>query len=456
MHSRPQSIELSNGLPGLAPRGQFALRRAAVDNAGSRFRLTLSFIGLTVYLWVIHSSKAPIAAEAIGVGLFGLLLLPRPVILPPVLWWFGAFLIWSAIGWTQSEAPATTMEALLDHGKLWLIFLVAANVAHSRRDLTVLMITWLGIFALYPVRGTLFNIVSGISTQGRYSWNFIFSNPNDMAALILPILAISISVLQAPQSKWIRLSALAGTIILPFIIFATQSRGGILALATMALLILIQHRKKFRIFAVLFVAGGVIALLAPPEVWNRLSNLRNVTDTETIAQADEYGSAEQRYEIWKVGSAIARDHPIFGAGLGAYPEVHGSYAEFGNFNPTARGQRDTHSTYLNVLAETGLPGATLLMGMLLSVLISGRKMVRSLIRVDPVFSTQLRTLLIGLVAFMQACIFATMHHVAFLYLYLAVVATAIEIGRRTLLAAHPLRRLSAQRQSPESSLLIGV
>ncbi len=405
--------------------------------ADDRFQLTLSFAGLTVYLWVIHSAKAPIGAYAIATGLLGLLFLPRTIIIPQPLWWFAAFIAWATIGWSQSLYPGVTADQLVEFGKLWLIFLVAANVAHSRRDLTMLIIVWLGIFALYPVRGILFNVLIGSATQGRYAWNFIFRNPNDLATLTLPMLAMSIAILQSPQTRWIRLSALAGTIVLPFVIFATQSRGGILALATLALLILVQHRQKFRTFAIVFVAGGVIALLAPPQVWNRLADIKNVTSEETIGEADQWGSAEQRYEIWRVGRAIAKDHLLFGTGLGTYPKVHASYAQQSRFNPTARGERDSHSTYINVVAETGLIGGALLLGMLASIFISGRRVIREQTPNDPVLATQIRTLLVGLVAFLQACVFATMHHIAFLYLYLAVLATAIAVARRQLLPARP-------------------
>ena len=397
-----------------------------------RFRLTLPFAGLAVYLWVIHSARLPIASHAIALGLFGLLLQAQPLRVPAPLAWFGGFFLWALATAPAAHFPDDTWDKLVDFGKLWLVFLLACNVARTKRQLQVLMITWLGIFAFYPVRGTLFNFVFRIGEFGRYAWNFIFSNPNDLAALTLPILAMSIAVLQGEKVKkkfkeggWIRLSALAGVIVLPFIIVVTQSRGGILALFTMGLLVLVQYRKEARTFAVFVLVAGVIGLAAPSSVWTRLGGLSNVgDDSETAAQVDEEGSADQRLEIWRIAGGIIAENPVTGVGLGGYAKAHQQYALSSRYNSIARGTRDTHSIYLNVMAETGIVGFLLLMGMLITALWQGRAAARDLEARDPGAARQMKTLNIGLIAFMQAGIFASLHRVAFLYVYLAILATA--------------------------------
>ena len=419
-----------------------------------RFRLSLPFAGLAVYLWVIHSARLPIASHAIALGLFGLVLQAQPLRIPAPLAWFGGFFLWALATAPTAQFPGETWDKLVDFGKLWLVFLLAANVARTRRQLQVLMITWLGIFAFYPVRGTLFNFIFRIGEFGRYAWNFIFENPNDLAALTLPILAMSIAVLQGERVKkrfkeggWIRLSALAGVIVLPFVIVVTQSRGGILALFTMALLVLVQYRKQAKSFAVLVLVAGVIGLAAPSSVWTRLGGLSNVgDDSETAGQVDVEGSADQRLEIWKVAAAMIADNPVTGVGLGGYAKAHQQYALSSRFDQIARGTRDTHSIYLNVMAETGIVGFILLMGMLLTALWQGRCAVKDLETRDPGAAKQMQTLNIGLIAFMQAGIFASLHRVAFVYVYLAVLTTAIyALGSQTAL---PFRRAAAPPQPP--------
>lgn len=434
-----------------APAGTRAAGPTPLGGALERFRLTLPFAGLAVYLWVIHSYKLPIASYAIGLGLFGLLLQAQPLRLPAPLAWFGGFFLWSLATLPGSRFPATTWDSVVDFGKLWLVFLLTCNVARTRRQLHILMITWLGIFAFYPVRGTMFNFVFRIGEFGRYAWNFIFSNPNDLAALTLPILAMSIAVLQGEREKkklreggWIRLSALAGVMVLPALIFVTQSRGGILALLTMALLVLVQYRRQARSFAILVLVAGVVGVAAPSDVWTRLGGLFKAGDTETLAEVDVEGSADQRFEIWKVAGAIIADYPVAGVGLGGYPSVHREYALSSRFKPIAWGRRDTHSIYLNVLAETGIVGFLLLMGMMITALWQGWRAAKDMEIRDPGAAKQLWTLNIGLIAFMQSGLFASLHRVAFLYVYLGVLTTAI-------FALSTLQAPAAPRSPPKAA-----
>lgn len=390
--------------------------------------MSFALAGLLLYLWVIHYPILPLAQAGIIIGLIGVFFDARPMIVPVPLRWFGAFVLWSGLAIVHSAYPDIAQEGFVDYLKLWLICLLGVNVAHNRIELRTLTIAWLGLFAFYPVRGTLFNIAYGHSFFGRYAWNNIFENPNDLAALTLPMLALCIGLLQTERGKWIRRAAITGSFLLPIIIFFTQSRGGILALFLFGALVLLRNRRRGRMVVAVAAAAVLVAISVPTTVWSRLAGLKNVTDTENLRAVDEMGSAEQRYEIWKVARAIFRDHAILGTGPGTYPEMHRIYARGGQFLPTARGKRDTHSTYLNVLAEGGLVGFILFVGMLVSVFVAGWRMMRLARRHAPQVETQIYTLLAGLVAFLQASVFATTQHVVFLYLYIAIVCVYLRLA----------------------------
>ena len=422
-------------------------RVGLAQQAASAGAITLGMVAVGVYLWVIHSQKLPLSQAAIGVGLLALLIQREPVRVAPPLVWFGVFVAWSFMSAAASPYQDMALEGAWAYLKLWLIFLITANVAHTARQLRAFMIIWLGLFALYPVRGTLFNLLSGISTQNRYAWNFIFSNPNDLATLTLPMFAMSVALLPRERG-WTRTAALAGSVLLPAIIVATQSRGGIIAFAVMSLLLFREGREqkqtapslvpRRRRSKVAMLAVGVLAVVAissfaPKGVWKRLQGLRAATSTENLRAVDEEGSAEQRYEIWRVSWAISADHPLFGVGATVYPEVHEEYARSSRFKPTAAGLRDTHSSYFNTLAEGGIIGLFLLLGMLGSTLSGLRSAAAS--RTDD--AHLLRILGIGLIGFLLASVFATMQHVSFLYLYIALITIATRIV--TPQAANPVR-----------------
>jgi probable O-glycosylation ligase (exosortase A-associated) len=391
--------------------------------------LTLAGAGFVIYLWVIHSFKAPLGAAAIVLGLVGVGLQREKLRVPAPALWLGAFLLWAGVGYFTAQLPDITAQKIWEYLKIWLIFLLALNLAHTRSQLRWMMIAWLGIFALYPVRGILFNFVAGIQIQGRYAWNVIFANPNDFATLTLPVLAMSVAMLQAEKQRWVKYCALAGVIVLPLAIVITQSRGGILALLTFSALVLVQYRRRVgTIVLVLIVLAGVVQF-APPELSDRLTGLKEVTSEETIGEADPYGSAKQRYDIWRVARAIIKDHPVFGIGIGSYPEVHLRYARTGKFPGYVVQKRDTHSTYLHAAAETGLPGLGLFLGVVLATFIKGFRAASRLKTTDPVTARSVRTLLFGLIAFLQACLFASMEHLPHMYIYIAIIMTMIAVSQ---------------------------
>ena len=390
------------------------------QGAGRRRWLSMSLMGIGLYLFVIHSHKAPLAQVAIGIALVGLLLDARPLRVPPLLAWFGAWLLWGLLSLVWTAYPAVVWDKWLEYSKIWLIVFTAFNAIRTPVQLVGFTITWLGIYALYPVRGTLFNIAFGISVQGRFAWNFSFANYNDLAAYTLLMLALSVGMLRIANTKWVRQAALAGVFVLPVIIFATQSRGGILGIAIFGLLLLSGERSRFRMLATGVAVAGVVALAAPESVWERILNMKNLTSVETLGEADT--SAEQRYMIWQVAGQIIAAQPVQGVGLGAYPKAHGRVTSQDSRFAFARGERDTHSLYLNVLAETGVIGLAMIIGLLASVIAGYLRLERNLrsrhellpwLRV----ATALRA---GLIGFLVCALFGSLHKEPYLYLYLMV------------------------------------
>lgn len=388
---------------------------------------TVPLIGIALYLFVIHSYKLPIAGLAVGLALLGLYFEGRSLRVPPFLAWFGAWLLWGLLTMAWSDFPEEVWTLWIEFSKVWLIVLVAVNAIRTPAQLLAFAVTWLGMFALFPVRGTLFNIMFGYGTLGRYAWNFAFENPNDMAAYTLLLLALSVAVLRIAPARWVRTSALAGIFVLPVVMFATQSRGGILGLAVFTLLVFAGDRAKVKILAVGIGAVGLIVMTAPEGVWNRIRGMENLTSTATIADADEESSAEQRWTIWQVAFTAIGEHPIGGVGLGVYPKenariVRRMGGRQGNLG-LARGERDAHSIYLTVWSETGTVGLLLFLAMLGSVIRAGLRAER---RLKPLGGTNsdlqaLVALRAGLIGFLVAGAFGGLHREPHVYFMMTLI-----------------------------------
>lgn len=414
-----------------------AARAGAVIPVGMQ-QLTIPLFGLAIYLFCVHSFKLPIASVGIGIGVVGVLMNARDVTLPRPFLWMAAFLAWCAFGATTTQYPAVVGQTLLDYLKILLIFFVALNVSKTISQLGVFIGLWVLMFGLYPARGTYFNFLAGIGTFGRYGWNFSFANYNDLAAYAILVLALSAFMLASRFPKWVRTGALASTGGLALLIVITQSRGAFVGLIIAFGFMLIRSRSRSRLIRFGMLAALGIVLAAPGAVWDRFSRMKYLFNTDTIGEADS--SAEQRYVLLQIAATVARDNAVKGVGLGAYTEAHGQYAEERQEWGIGRGNRDAHNMYLNLIAETGVPGLLIFFGLLGSVLVRAMRMETLLRSQAPLEAEQLRILRFGLVAYLIAAIFGSFHRVSFLYLYLAILWSAAQLFEPLLVAAPTVGR----------------
>ena len=388
-------------------------------------QMTMTLFGLFIYLFCVHSFKLPLASLGIAIGVLGVMARPNEMTFPAPVLWFGTWLLWCTITGVTSPFPSAVNDSLIEYLKMFLIFFVAINAARTMSQLAIFIGTWVLLFGLYPVRGTYLNFLIGAGTFGRYAWNFTFANYNDLASYAILVLAMSAFLLAGRYDRWIRIAAFLGAGSLSLLIILTQSRGAFLGLSLGFLLMLLRSRSRAKILRFGALASLAVVLVAPGDVWERFSRMKYLSSTETIAEAD--GSADQRYTLLQVGYAIAKSNLVKGVGLGAYPNAHGIYAEERDEWRHGRGNRDTHNLYLNLVAETGIPGAFLFIGILTSTLLFAAKVERRLRITMHVEAEQLRILRFGLIAYLIAAIFGTFHRVSFLYLYLAVLWSAATI-----------------------------
>ncbi len=384
---------------------------------------SLALVSYLVYIFVITTYQLRIGDAAIGAALLGLLFLKGSVRIPAVLGLFGLFVLWCALGLATTRYPEVLREQLIDLGKLWLIFLVAVNAVRTRSQIRIFIVLFLLFFALYPARGTIFNYLWGYKVFGRAVWNFIYRNPNDLAAITLLQLSMAVGLLRTELAGWFRRGALAACLVLPLVIIFTQSRGVFLALAVVGAVAALKEVRKVKSILLLAAMAVVIALAAPSSVWQRFSGLAGLTDTENLREVDKEGSAEQRYQIWQVSWQIIADYPLTGTGFGTYPTVHAEYAAMRPDLRYAGGARDTHSTYLNLAATTGIPGLALFLAVVGAGLLHADRVRRRCHRLLPRASLQLLLLELGLVGFLLSGIFASYGKISFLYIHLALLYT---------------------------------
>jgi O-antigen ligase len=391
---------------------------------------SLVYIAFLAYIVVIISYKFRVGDIAVGAALLGTVLQKHRVRFSPILAWLGLLLAISALGFAQTDYPDAVWSATTDLVKLWLICFAGVNALRTRAQIRLFMIVVVGVFALFPARGTLFNyVLYSSSIFGRASWNYIYENPNDLAALTLLALSVAASILVGERKGWIKTGAFAAVFVLPIVILMTQSRGGVLALAAgLGLAAITQgHGRRSRGVGGIVILATIAALVAPSGVWSRLRGLSKVTSAETLREADTMGSAEARFGIWQVAFTIVAHHPIIGVGLGAYTHAHDDYSSGLDVVASAKGSKDTHSTYLNVAAETGVLGF-LSFALVLIAAVRPAERVRKLYREEhPAAAAQVLYLELGLLAFLVAGFFGSFAKLSFLYIHLVLIWSLAEV-----------------------------
>jgi O-antigen ligase len=389
---------------------------------------SVPFVGFLAYVMVVITYEFNIGSIAMGLALLALPFSKEKIRIPAPLVLFALFYAIAGVSRMGSTYAPFTVGDYSALGKFVLIVMVGYAVLNSPERIRFFFYYYLALFALYPLRGLLFNaFIYNSRTQGRVAWNHTFNNPNDAAILLLFPLGMTLAVLATARNAWLRRAALIGMGLLPLAIFVTQSRGAIVALALGAIVQFFRMKRgKLAMLGGLVLVSGVLYWFAPKDVWQRLLDLNEAVGSGNLKDANDSGSANQRREIWKVGWKVASENPAIGVGYGAYPYHHAINARGGVFDKTASGTRDAHSTYLTVLAETGIPGFLVFFAMVVVVMfktLSVQKLVR---RSLPHRAQQLLFLQIGILTYFVAAIFSSVAVFIFTYLQLMIMWTTAE------------------------------
>ena len=283
-------------------------------------------------------------------------------------WLDGEPLVFSAAR-PVSLYPFVTRTRLVMLLSLLAVFLLVTNAFRSRpqneRVLWVVALTGFGMSVL--------GVVQLLQWNGKLYWFYPasddaspfgpFFNHNHFAAYLEMAIPLTLglllqSVRRAPDAKArLLLSGFSLTVMLAALLLA-GSRGAILSLGVAVALyggLLWARREMGRIE---WLAGAaVLALGLGAAAWIGMDQLGQTTrKLGSVADFNSEPSLSARLVGWDYTLKIVHDYPLTGCGLGAFPEAWIHYYPPG----TANVWKEAHNDYLQVAAETGVPGALLL------------------------------------------------------------------------------------------------
>jgi putative inorganic carbon (HCO3(-)) transporter len=256
-----------------------------------------------------------------------------------------AFMAWITVTLPFSFSVTDSFDMWQRVMKIDLMILVALVVLTTRQHVMVLAWVLACSIGFYGFKGGLFTILNG----GVYRvWGppggFIEGNNEIALALVITIPLMRFLQLEA-KSRWTRTGLTLLMVLSAAAAVGTQSRGALLALLAMAVMLLLRGGGSKLLFGAMLlgVAAGLVVLM--PSTWDdRMS---------TIVDYQSDGSAMGRINAWWAMWNLARDK-IFGGGFAIYDP-----STFARYAPNPNDIHAAHSIYFQVLGEHGFIGLAL-------------------------------------------------------------------------------------------------
>ena len=285
----------------------------------------------------------PFAVIAAGAALVSMVFTKDRVKLPshPAVTTLIVFVLWMCLTTAMGFDPDGSFEQLKKVLKIQLMTLVAMAALQNRKHIELFI--WVNALSIgfYGLKGGLFTLLTGGSAiVWGPAGGFIEGN-NELAVAMIIAIPLLNYLRAVATGRWIRLGLLVLMVFSAIAALGTQSRGALLAISAMGLVLWLRSDKKI-------VSGIAVALLAValvtfmPASWDqRMSTINNY---------EEDGSAMGRINAWRFTFNIANEK-LFGGGFEIYtPEL------FARFAPNPTDLHVAHSIYFSVLGEHGYIG----------------------------------------------------------------------------------------------------
>jgi len=352
--------------------------------------LGMVIMGLVLALAPFVSSTLVGVLLIAGAGYWGILTLSErniigltPIHLLVLLYWGVATV---AVAFSPVKAEAFSGWVKLTLYLLWFALSARVLRSPSLRNWTIALYLLVSlVISVYGIRQEIFGVEqlatwndpeSELAESTRaYSY---LGNPNLLAGYLLSAIALSLSALWVWQTWLQKGVALTALLANTYCLYATDSRGGWIAmvgLLTIYLLLLYYWYRDtlpqfWRIWLLPLVFAFFTGLILAAITFVEPLRLRVMS----IFAGREDSSNNFRLTVWYAVLEMIRDHPWLGIGPGneAFNAVYPLYQRP---NYTAL---SAYSIYLEIMVETGLIGFSVFLGLLGTVAYHGWQKIRSL------------------------------------------------------------------------------
>ena len=322
-----------------------------VYGVASGIRYNFIFAALTIGGYLVSKRKQRMQLGLIG----GLIFL---------------FLAWTLLSTLNAKSLSeVAWSEWIKLAKIVALFLFITLIID--RKLHIDFFLWSLIFSVgfFAVLEALKYIASGGGHRIEGLQGHILQDNNQLALAFAMLLPICFYILgEYGKKSWMLKFGLIGVISLVVTaIIGTNSRGGLLALASVGGYLFIKSKRKLLFFFLIVCIGSAMVGLIPEQWYNRM---------DTISNADSDASFMGRVIAWKLSFILASQNPILGGGFKAlefFPvwiDLSRDFSQFsffysGNVLPDTLRGHAAHSIYFQVLGDHGFVGFIIFIAILM-------------------------------------------------------------------------------------------
>ncbi len=215
-----------------------------------------------------------------------------------------------------------------------------------------------------------------VGADGRLG-SLVFYDGNDIGMLLVCTLPLCIYFARHARNSVYRVLSLGIALLFMLTIAKTGSRGAFLGLLAVGTYVLFNFRTiqpSIR-FGVVGVCATLLIGVASTTYWSHMETILNPTTDYNWVGNDDQG----RMSIWKRGLDYAEERPLTGVGIASFNIAEGTISPLARRQEYAKGLKwsSPHNSFVQVLAEMGLPGIVLFIAMLIAGFRSASRLARS-------------------------------------------------------------------------------
>jgi probable O-glycosylation ligase (exosortase A-associated) len=388
--------------------------------------------------WAVYTM--PYASWIAGATLLGLLInkdmKPIPMTRDTVI----LLAIWAHFFVTTvfAMSPEFAWPYLLQVSKILLFTFLPLVLFQDLHRLRLFFLVIALSLGFYGLKGGIWVILSGGGSRVMMPDDAMMGGANGAGLALNMVIPLLLYLSYDEKNRWLRYLLKATFVFsIPASLF-TYSRGAVLGLVAVVLVLAAKSGKFFRALAGLVILYVFMMTFAPAAWFERM---------DTIQNYEEDNSAISRLEAWKIAWLLALDNPFLGGGFGSVglPEVALKY------NP-GKGGYNSHSIFFNVMGEHGLLGLALFCGVILSCILT-LQMLRRRHRNLPWVKNYTHMLEVGFVGYAVTGAFLSAAYIDLFYHFIAATILLQTVAEREAAALAKAEKAAKAPARPGTALV---